>query len=363
MNIIIDARMVNEHLSGIGRYTFEIIKNIYSMDDVKIKLLVNDTILAKNIFGEFSNINFLKIKSKWLSISEQFELPLILNKYKKDHIFHSPSYVSSPFIKCKTIMTIHDLNHLEFPQFYTWFHKYYYKFIVKPSALKSKTIITDSNFSKGEILNWLKCKENKIIVTYCGVDSNFKVIEDSDLLLYVKNKYKLPDEFILYIGNQKPHKNIKKLIEATSLLKSNVQLIINGKPNEVLTEQIEKSKVQNRVSFIGYVEDEDLPVLYNLAKVFVFPSLYEGFGLPPLEAMACGCPVVTSNTSSLPEVVSNIGDMVNPNNAFEIAKAIDENIKIDKENYKKSAVEHALKFKWSYTAEKTYKIYKYIDNI
>ncbi|MBP2032216.1 glycosyltransferase involved in cell wall biosynthesis [Clostridium algifaecis] len=355
LNVIIDARMVDRHLHGIARYTYEIIKNMSFEDKVHMMLLVNNLNLSKEIFGQFNNIEFIKMKSKFLSLSEQIELPLVVNKYNGKSIFHSPSFVASPFIKTKMIMTIHDLNHLRFPKYYSPFHKYYYKYIVKPSALKCKKILTVSEFSKNEIVDWLKCDRDKVVVTYNGVDNRFKYIDDNDKLIKVKNKYNLPNKFILYIGNLKPHKNVRTLIRAMSLVDNDIKLVINGKINEPLMEVINTYNLKSKIRFIGYVDDEDLPILYNLANVFIFPSLYEGFGLPPLEAMACGCPVIVSNTSSLPEVVGDAGEKFEAEDYEKLAELIKK--VLDKSCDKQKLIERSKLFNWEKTCDKTFKIY------
>ena len=345
--------MVDKHLHGIARYTYEIIKGMSFSNKIHMILLVNNLELSKEIFGQFNNIEFIKMKSKFLSLSEQLELPHIINKYKGKAIFHSPSFVSSPFIKTKMIMTIHDLNHLRFPQYYSPFHKYYYKYIVKPSALKCEKILTVSEFSKNEIVDWLKCDRDKVIVTYNGVDSRFKVIKDKNALLKAKEKYKLPDKFVLYIGNLKPHKNVETLVKAMDLVDNNIRLVINGKVNESLDKIINTYKLQNKINFIGYVADEDLPALYNLASVFVFPSLYEGFGLPPLEAMACGCPTIISNTEALIEVCSGKATIFE--NTNELAKLLDNCEYVNRYKMKKVSKEIHLKYKWTYMVDTFYK--------
>lgn len=355
LNVIIDTRMVDRHLHGIARYTYEIIKHMSSKDKIHMMLLVNDLKLSKQIFGQFNNIEFIKMRSKFLSLSEQIELPLVVNNYKGKAIFHSPSFVSSPFIKTKMIMTIHDLNHLRFPQYYSPFHKYYYKYIVKPSALKCKKILTVSEFSKKEIVDWLKCDKDKVIVTYNGVDDKFKLIEDISELNKVKNKYNLPDKFVLYIGNLKPHKNVETLIKAMGLVDNGIKLVINGKANKSVGKLINKFNLYDKVKFIGYVDDKDLPVLYSLASIFVFPSLYEGFGLPALEAMACGCPVVCSNTSSLPEVVGDIGKKFEPEDYKQLSELIKK--VLNESCDKQKLIERSKLFSWEKTCNETLKIY------
>jgi glycosyltransferase involved in cell wall biosynthesis len=359
MNVIIDARMVNEHLHGIGRYTYEIINNVSKEKDVHLKLLVNDLEMSKRIFNGIDNIEFIKMKSKFLSLTEQVELPLIVNKYKKDALFHSPSFVSSPFIKCKMIMTIHDLNHLKFPEYYSRFHKYYYKYIVKTSALKCEKILTVSNFSKSEIVEWLKCDKNKVVVTYNGVDDKFKIIDDKDELDRVKQKYDLPDKFVLYIGNLKPHKNVETLVKSMKDVDNDIKLIINGKPNESLTKIMNELDLSNRIQFIGYVEDDDLPIMYNLAKIFVFPSLYEGFGLPPLEAMKCGCPTIISDAECLRELVKEKDFVCERKNHKQLSEKI--NMVIGNEKVRKKFIENGVQcaniYRWSSCVNKTLEVY------
>lgn len=361
INVIIDARMVNENLHGIARYTYELIKN----NDGKINyyLLVNDIELSKKIFKDIKNVDFIKMSSKFLSLGEQVELPRIINNFKGNVIFHSPSFVASPFIKKKMIMTIHDLNHIRFPQFYSPFHKYYYKFIVKNCANKSKKLLTVSQFAKNELLEWLECSHDKVIVTYNGIDESFKKENNEKKLSDIRKKYKLPREFILYIGNQKPHKNVVTLVKALSLIEDkNIPLIINGKLSEECEKAAKELKIEDRIRSIGFVDDVDLPAIYSLAKVFVFPSLYEGFGLPPLEAMACGCPVIVSNAASLPEVVKDGAIVFETLDEKDLSEKINSviNETIDLDVLVKKGLEVTKSYLWNDCSDKTLEVYKSI---
>lgn len=351
-NIIIDARMVDEHLHGIGRYTYELVKGISSKDEFNVKLVVNDIELAKKIFNGYK-VSFIKVKSKFLSLTEVIELPLKINKYK-DYIYHTPSFSCSPFINLKSYITLHDLNHLALPQYYSKLHTLYYKFIVKPFANKCEKIFTVSNFSKNEILNWLKCNEDKVVVTYNGIDERFKPINNNEKLEEIRKKYNLPNKFILYIGNQKPHKNVETLLKSMKLIDE--ILIINGKPSEKLGTLINELNIGNKVKFIGYIEDDDLPYLYNLADIFVFPSLYEGFGLPPLEAMACGCKTIVSNSTALPEVVGDCAMKFEALSTSELANKI--NLSINEKKDANIGVNRAKIFKWSSTVSDTINCYR-----
>ncbi|MFZ7121894.1 MAG: glycosyltransferase family 4 protein [Eubacteriaceae bacterium] len=363
-HVIIDGRMITKELHGIARYTYELINRGSISNKIRYSVLTNDIKNTREIFNNNKEIRFIQMRSKFLSIGEQIELPYIINKYKNTAIFHSPSFVSSPLIKTKMVMTVHDLNHIKFSQFYSRFHKFYYKYIVKPSAKKSERIITVSNFSKKEIIEWLNySSENKIIVTYNGIDEKFKEIKDKKLQDEIKIKYNLPEKYILYIGNLKQHKNVETLIKSIKYLKNdNIKLVINGKKNKRIQKIIEQYHLINRIRFIGYVDDDDLPTIYSIAKVFVFPSLYEGFGLPPLEAMACGCPTIVSNMASLPEVVGNEGWTFSPKDFKELAYKI--NILLDnKELYTKQmeyGKQQALNYTWENLVNISLKLYEEI---
>jgi len=365
IDLVIDARMITENLHGIARYTYEIIKYISKQKEFNLYVLVNDEEMFYKIFGEKINVKLIKMKSKFLSLYEQIELPLILNKLGGNFIFHTPSFCSSPFIKIKTLMTIHDLNHLRYPQYYSWMHKYYYDYIVKPSAKKSEIILTVSEFSKKEILEWLSIDENKVISIYNGVDENFKKINDLELLNKIKQKYDLPEKFVLYIGNQKPHKNVETLIKSMQHVNEDICLVLNGKLNERCNKIIVEAKLENRIKFIGYVEEIDLPYLYNLASVFVYPSYYEGFGLPPLEAMACGCPTLVSNVTSLPEVVGNEEMTFNPYDERDIGYKIN-NILSDND-FRRNIINYGLnrarEFSWYNICKQIIDVYKKVDYV
>ena len=355
MKLIIDARMVTENLHGIGRYTYELICGLNKKEDVIITLITNNIEESKKIFACLDNIKFIQMKSGFLSPMEVIELPLVLNKHK-DCIFHSTSFSASPFIRIESYITIHDLNHLALPQYYSKIKQYYYKFVVKPFAKKCKKIFTVSEFSKKEIIKWLNCDENKVIVTYNGIDEKFKKTDDKTILKNIQVKYSLPEKFVLYIGNLKEHKNVETLIKSMNKVYGNYKLIINGKANERIDKVIKEYMLKDRVQFIGYVDEDDLPCIYSLASVFVFPSLYEGFGLPPLEAMACGCPTIVANTSSLPEVVGDAAIKVESldydNIAYYINKLIEEDGKVNQ--IINSGDINVKRFRWDKMVDETY---------
>lgn len=355
MKLIVDGRIVTKNINGIGRYTYELVKRLSKDND--IILLTNDVEMSKQIFNEI-NIKYLHVRSGFLSITEIIELPYIVNKYKKEYCYFTPSFSTSPFIKCKSFMTLHDLNHIDLQQYYSKINKYYYKFVVKPFAKKCNRIFTVSNFSNNRIVEWLQCDKEKVVTTYNGIDKNMTKILDHEKLIKVREKYKLPSRYILYIGNLKPHKNVKTLVKAMSYVNNDVKLVINGKENEELSEIINKNKLNDKVNFIGYVDDKDLSSLYSMAEIFIYPSIYEGFGLPVLEAMSCGCPTITSNRTALVEVVGDAAITVDPYDYKNLSDQINNlliNTKLRNELIEKG-IKNSKRFSWDNMADKTYKI-------
>jgi glycosyltransferase involved in cell wall biosynthesis len=231
------------------------------------------------------------------------------------------------------------------------------------SIKKADIIIAVSYSTKRDIINYFEIKEEKIKVVYPGVESRFRPIRN---IKEYRLRNNLPSKMILNVGTLEPRKNVVTLIKAFKKLRKlgfkNYKLVIAGDKGwlyKPIFDEIKSSGLQKEVLFLGCVKDEDLPILYNCADVFVYPSFYEGFGFPPLEAMACGIPVITSNTSSLPEVVDNAGIMVDPDDVNSLCNAM-YNVLKDKELWhqmSKKGLERAKLFSWKETAKKILEIY------
>lgn len=358
MHIVIDARMIGKKMHGIARYTYNLIKNL-----VKIDPRNRYTILVTKDIGDLpastGNLEMRFLKSRWISVSEQWELVKILKVLKPD-LYHTPSFVAPVFNPFPMIMTIHDVNHIALANNYTALHRLYYKFIVKPSAHKSAKILTGSDFSRREISKYLSMPNEKIKVIYYGCDEEFKPIEDLQNLRRVREKYGFPKSFILYVGSHKPHKNLSNLLKAYARISLDIPLVLSGKGNEKLLEISRRLNIEKRVRWVGEIEKNDLPSVYNCATVFVFPSIYEGFGLPPIEAMACGCPAVVSNVTSLPEVCGDAAYYVDPFDVTSMANGIykvitDEGLK---ENLVRKGLQRVKMFHWKESAEEHMKIFE-----
>lgn len=356
MILTIDFRMHNA--SGIGTY----IKNIipFLVDNFDIILLGNTQEIQKYKWS--NKVRIIECNSKIYSIKEQFEL---FNKIPRCDIFWSPHYNTPllPIRAKKRLVTIHDVFHLAFYNTLSLKQKLYAKLVINQAAYRSDKILTVSNFSVNEIHKYTNTKKD-ITVAYNAIDySKFTVINDKAKLQLIKEKYGLPNEFLLFVGNVKPHKNLKNLLLAIKDI--NINLVIVGKKDgfitgdENISNLIQKCDLENRVFFTGYVEDDDIPIIYNLAKVFVFPSLYEGFGIPPLEAQACGCPVICSNVASLPEV-GGVDSVIycNPYSIEDIATKI--KMVLDDGNLqnelKIKGFENIKRFSWEKSAQKIAKI-------
>ncbi len=231
------------------------------------------------------------------------------------------------------------------------------------SIKKADIIIADSYSTKRDIVKFFRIKEEKIKVVYLGVESRFHPISNVEEYRLRNN---LPSKMILNVGTLEPRKNVAALIRAFKKLKGrglkDYKLVIAGDKGWLykrIFDEVKSNDLQEEVLFLGIVEDEDMPMLYNCADIFVYPSLYEGFGLPPLEAMACGIPVITSNTSSLPEVIGNAGIMVDPDDINALCKAM-YNVLKDKKLWHQMSnkgLERAKLFSWEETAKKVLEIY------
>lgn len=325
MRIAIDVRKLRDF--GIGTYIRNVLRHLARIDQQTEYVLLcrpQDREFASRL-GE----NFVAVQegSPPYSVREQFRVPLRLGQHRVD-LFHAPHYVLPALVPCRSIVTIHDCIHLMFPQYLPNRIAYgYARASLWAATRRSDRILTVSEASKRDILRFFRVPPEKITVIYNGIDERFSIAPAEDEVHRVRERYHLRDDFILYAGNIKPHKNLERLIEAFCQLRrdtgfDNLKLLIIGdeiSKYQVLRRSVHRHNLHKHVRFVGFLPDETLAVLYRLASLFVFPSLYEGFGLPPLEAMASGTPVVTSNVSSLPEVVGDAAVLIDPYDTESIA--------------------------------------------
>jgi glycosyltransferase involved in cell wall biosynthesis len=310
--LIVDARMIDS--SGIGTYIENVLSRIINNKlNFKIILLGEKEKLAH----KFPEVEIIECSSSIYGVKEQ--LDFIKKTPKEYDLFWSPHYNIPVFSKKKLLVTIHDFFHLDMPEFVQGFEKKLYaRLMFNRVSKRASEIITVSNFSKKQSAVHLG-KNNNVNVIYNGVDQKWFELEKD------KNKEK---SYILFVGNVKPHKNLKNLIKAYELVKNDIveDLVIVGKKEGFITGDSYISSLNSdllkRITFTGYVSDAELKDWVCNAKALVFPSIYEGFGLPPLEAMACGTPVITSDAASLPEVCKDASVYFDPYNIEDIAEKL-----------------------------------------
>jgi len=272
-----------------------------------------------------------------------------------------------PFQKDKpSLVTIHDVIPLVLKDFYKPGLRGNLKLVLQKMALKNvKAIITDSQNSKKDIFKYLNYPLKKIHVVYLAPASHFGVIKDEKVLERISKKYNLPEKFILYVGDVNYNKNIPGLIKAFADLPKDVCLVLVGKAfledslkeNIEISKLIESLKIEDRVIRLGYLPNTDLTAIYNLASVYCQPSFYEGFGLPVLEAMACGCPVASANISSLPEICGQAAVMFDPYKIDDMIKGLQRAL-ANKKELSQKGLRQVKKFSWDKTAKKTYEVYQ-----
>jgi glycosyltransferase involved in cell wall biosynthesis len=371
MRVAIDIRRINEF--GVGTYTRNAIRTLARLDNFNEYFLLG-------IPGKLGDIeplppNFIPVAAhpNEFSLNSYLELHRILKHHRCD-LLHVPHLFWKPqAIPCPYVVTVHDLlDHLYRVNSASTVKRSLHFQFTKRVLHHAARIFAVSNFSKKDTERLFNVKGNKIEVIYNALDDRFCLghATDADRKL-IAERYQVNYPFLLYAGRISPHKNVVRIIEAFSALKASLEkdgqfpdlrLIIIGdelSKHPDLRRAVIKSRVQNDVRFLGFVPIGVLRIFYDLAKIFVFPSLYEGFGLPPLEAMAHGTPVVTSNTSSIPEVVGDAAVMVNPENVFEIAHAL-HRVLIDqavREKLKTRGVRQAQKFSWDASVRRMLAVY------
>lgn len=364
VRIGIDARKLHDF--GIGTYIRNLLKQLARLDgDTDFVLLCRPEDRASlSLLGE--NFRPVTETASNYSVSEQVRVPLALRR-EGVSLFHAPHYVLPLLVRCRSVVTIHDCIHLMFPQYLpNRAALAYARASIGIAAQRATRVMTVSESSKRDILRFVDAPPEKIDVIYNAYDDRFAVEPREEDVVRVRERFQLHDEFVLYAGNVKPHKNLERLIQAFHLVRQrgldHLKLIVIG--DEVskyaaLRRAVHRYQLHKYVRFLGYLPEETLAVMYRLAGVFVFPSLYEGFGLPPLEAMASGTPVVTSNVSSLPEVAGDAALLVDPYDPGSIADGIHTVLTDEaaRRELRRKGIERARDFSWETSVRRIRNIY------
>ncbi len=332
MHITIDYTPALRQSAGIGRYTRGLVAALVESDgDNQYTLFCAGEAPALLSWPANVEVRTSAVPARWLTAGwHRLGIPLAAERFVGEcDIFHSPDFTLPPLREAKGVVTVHDLSFLRLPQYADPGLCAYLTKTVPRSVERAVRVLADSQNTKNDLIDLLEVPPDKISVVPGGVEPRFRPVRDTVRLAEVRSRYNLPQWFILSVGTIEPRKNFARLIAAYGQLRRQTglphALVVAGRNGwlyQDIYDQVAKEGLNEHVRFIGFVADDDLPALYTLADLFAFPSLYEGFGLPPLEAMACGTPVVTSNRSSLPEAVGSAALQVEPEDNDALADAM-----------------------------------------
>lgn len=354
MKIGIDIQSITSRPTGIGYYTQRLIEKYSALNDIEFVYYKNE---------KKEELNTLE-RVCWENI-------LLKSKAKKDavDILHIPGFAGpAKRGKYKRVTTVHDLIGMIYPQNLSPISRFYWQRWLPLCVKKSDFIIADSQNTKNDIIKFINFPAEKIKVIYLAADERFKPVEKSDTNRNILDKYNIAKKYILNVGTIEPRKNIPNLISAFAVyLKetcaADLSLVIAGKKSWGYPQcfsKVQELNLKEKIIFCDYTSDEDLIALYNFAEVFIYPSFYEGFGLPVLEAMSCSAAVICSENSSLPEIAGDAAILVNPNDTQEIKNAIKKVLSGPdvKNTMSEKSVRQAGKFSWKKTAQETIEVYK-----
>jgi glycosyltransferase involved in cell wall biosynthesis len=366
VRIAIDARKYRDF--GIGTYIRNLVRQLARLDRATEYVLLCKPQDCADLAALGPNFRAVVETAPPYSVAEQIRIPIALRRERAD-LFHAPHYVLPPLINCRSVVTIHDCIHLLFPQYLPGRLAYgYARTSLWLATHRSNRVLTVSETSKSDILRRFHIPADKVTVVYNAIDERLSEVPAEAEFERVRIRYQLRDPYALYAGNIKPHKNLERLIDAFDRLRHEpgfeaLKLVIIG--DEIsryqgLRRAVHEHKLHKHVRFFGFVPVETLSVLYRLASVFVFPSLYEGFGLPPLEAMASGTPVVTSNVSSLPEVVGDAAVLVDPYDPDSIADGMRRVLTDDdlRASLRQRGLERVREYSWEQSVARIREVYE-----
>ena len=371
MNIGIDYTAALKQSGGIGRYARGLITTL-----AQLKSPNNYTLLATpdapvdglQFFQSYPNFSTktYPLSERWLTIGwHRLYLPVPVEWFAGDmDLFHSPNFILPPVRRAKTLLTVHDLSFIRHPQGAVESLRKWLMQVVPRSLARADHILAGSYSTKDDLIEIYNISPDDVTVVGAGVENRFHPITDSIQLETVRKKYNLPERFILGLGTLEPRKNFTGLIEAFSqspVNKTHHLIIVGGKGwlyNDIFA-TAENSPVADRIHFTGFAADDDLPALYNLADVFAYPSHYEGFGIPIIEAMACGTPVVCANNSCLPEVAGESALQITAADTPALAQSLNDlvvDLLLREKSIAKGFVQ-AKKFNWPSAAQRLHEVY------
>ncbi len=368
MKIGIDARMYGSGQTGIGNYIKHVTDNILKIDNENEYVLF----LREPEFSKFTppnkRVRKVKAEARWYSWREQVILPWQMLKENVD-LMHFPHFNSPILYPKKSVVTIHDVTPRFFPghKMKSIVRRLGFRAVFNSSVHKAAHVIAVSGHTKRDVMRYFHVPDEKITVTYLGVEPYFRKIENYAKIKEIKDRFSITGPFIFYVGVWRNHKNVDGLIKAFGIFlkkyKMDYQLVIGGQEDPYYPEvrkAWEDLGIGGRVIRPGFIKDDDLPLFYNAAELYVVPSFYEGFGLNGLEAMACGTPVASSKVTSLPEVYEDSAVYFDPNDHEEMADAMAAVLmnKEKKEELTAKGYQRVKRYRWENCARATLEIYK-----
>jgi glycosyltransferase involved in cell wall biosynthesis len=366
MRVGIDARLVHYRQAGISQYTLSLLHQLASMDTEDEFIVLRSRKDRSPLLAGDS----LYHKGLWTPPHhrlEQWLLPVELATVQMD-VLHSPDFIPPFRRNCKSVITVHDLNFLLFPDFLTPESASYYGQIDQ-AVRKCDHIIAVSQATKQDVIRLTGAAEDKITVVYEAADPIYRPLDDAKLKAHTRDRFGLNRDFGLFVSTIEPRKNVPTLLRAFRQLLDDyhpdVDLVLGGEKgwlSDQVFDLVEELSLSDRTHFLGRVSSQELLGLYNTAQFLVHPAFYEGFGLPPLEAMACGTPAIVSNTSALPEIVGDAALLVDPHDVDELTVAMWRLLTEDslREQMRQKGLKRARLFSWQKAARETLEIYHHL---
>ncbi len=376
MRIGLDARYIGDHFPGIGRYIVSLARALAELDHGHTLVLLHNpprpgTRYSLSDLAALPGVELAVLRAAPFSPLQQIELPLRARALRLD-LLHSPYFIK-PYVglPCPSAVTIYDMLGWRFPHTLSWRGRLLYRLTMGLAVRSADALITISESAREDLAFHYRLPRERIAVTPLAAGSHFAP-QPPTVVAAARARYSLPDSYVLYLGSNKPHKNVERLIRAWEQVGEGADpdgpvglahLILAGHEDAKHPEArqlVAALGLGTRVRFLPNVADTDLPALYSGATVFAFPSYYEGFGLPPLEAMACGAPVLCAHTSSLPEVVGDAALTVDPYSSIEIAEGLVRLLSHPelRRDLRERGLRRASEFSWQRTATETLRVYE-----
>jgi glycosyltransferase involved in cell wall biosynthesis len=366
-HVAIDAHLLSGRAgyrsAGVHQYIYHLLRHLGQADDrLRYTVLLGEGVLPPDSALTSRQSRWSTSRAAVRVAWEQLVQPWVLRRIGAD-LVHGPVFVGPLLAPCPVIVTIHDLSFIRCPDLSRPANRLYLTVLTRLSAQRARRLIAVSAHAAAESTRLLGVPRERVDVVYHGVDPVFRPLPADEIAVF-RQRRELPERFVLFVGTLEPRKNLVRLVEAFARIRDGrVRLVLAGGKGwlyDDLFARVEALGLDQEVVFPGYVMSDELPLWYNAATVFGYPSVYEGFGLPVLEAQACGTPVLTSNVSSLPEAAGDGALMVDPYDVEELAAGLDRLLTDEplRHELRERGLAHARQFSWPHTARETECVYR-----